>query len=139
MLDLSQPKNAHIDERLRSEHIIWLSSVKQNGEPHMVPVWFLWDGKTILIFSQPNTQKMRNLQHDRRVMLALNTTPDGGEVLMIKGTAELGESADMKNEIPALAEKYKQEIQDFGWTAESMLQDYSKAIRVTPVKFLSYE
>ena len=39
MLDLSDSKGAHIDQRLRDEPIIWLSSVRPDGRPHLVPVW----------------------------------------------------------------------------------------------------
>src|SRR5256885_2571611 len=42
MLDLRDSKDAHIDARLRHEPIIWLSSVRPDGRPHLVPVWFLW-------------------------------------------------------------------------------------------------
>jgi PPOX class probable F420-dependent enzyme len=136
MLDLSQSRNAHIDQRLQTEPMIWLSSVKPNGDPHMVPVWFLWDGNTVLIFSQPDTQKMRNLQHNSHVMLALDTAEDGGDIVMLKGTAELDETANAEAAFPAYAQKYAQQLQSFGWTIESMAQSYSKAIRVTPTKFL---
>ena len=136
MLDLSQSKNAHIDQRLRTETMIWLSSVKPNGDPHMVPVWFLWDGNAVLIFSQPNTQKMRNLQGNPHVMLALDTADDGGDIVMLTGTAELDETTNMAAAFPAYIQKYGQQIQSFGWSIESMAQDYSRAIRVTPTKFL---
>ena len=39
MLDLSDSKGAHIDQRLRDEPIIWLSSVRPDGRPHLVLVW----------------------------------------------------------------------------------------------------
>jgi hypothetical protein len=47
MLDLTTERDAHIDQRLYSDHMIWLSTVRSDGRPHTVPVWFLWDGKTI--------------------------------------------------------------------------------------------
>src|SRR5450759_3940313 len=71
MLDLAQPKDALIDQRLRSELIICLSTVRPDGRPHRVPVWFLWDGATFLIFSQPKDQKLRNLRHNPNVVLSL--------------------------------------------------------------------
>ena len=55
----------------------------------MVAVWFLWDGEKFLIFSQPNTQKLRNLRHNSHVTLALDDTHSGGDVLVIDGEAEL--------------------------------------------------
>src|SRR6266699_497224 len=88
MLDLKNPKNAHVDERLRREPIIWLSTVRPDGRPHIVPVWFLWDGAAILIFSQPNNQKIRNLRHNPNVALALEAVNQGDDVVLIEGRAE---------------------------------------------------
>src|SRR5262245_19811046 len=38
MLDLTQPWEAHIDERLRSDPIIWLTSTRPDGRPHLVTI-----------------------------------------------------------------------------------------------------
>ncbi len=134
MLDLTKERDAHIDKRLRAELMMWLSTVRPDGRPHLVPVWFLWDGRTILIFSQPNQQKLRNLQHNPNVMVALDTAGQGDDVVMIEGKAELLNDPAVSAALPAYAEKYKQRLELYGWTGEAMAQDYSQAIRITPTK-----
>ncbi len=135
MLDLTKERDAHIDKRLRAELMMWLSTVRPDGRPHLVPVWFLWDGETILIFSQPNQQKLRNLQHNPNVVVALDTAGQGDDVVMIEGKAELLNDPGMSTALPAYAEKYKERLELYGWSGESMAQDYSQAIRITPTKF----
>jgi len=134
MLDLTKERDAHIDKRLRAELMMWLSTVRPDGRPHLVPVWFLWDGETILIFSQPNQQKLRNLQHNPNVVVALDTAGQGDDVVMIEGKAELLNDPGVSASLPAYAEKYKQRLELYGWTGEAMAQDYSQAIRITPTK-----
>ncbi len=134
MLDLTKERDAHIDKRLRAELMMWLSTVRPDGRPHLVPVWFLWDGRAILIFSQPNQQKLRNLQHNPNVMVALDTAGQGDDVVMIEGKAELLNDPAVSAALPAYAEKYKQRLELYGWTGEAMAQDYSQAIRITPTK-----
>lgn len=136
MLDLTQPKNAHIDERLRTDPIIWLSSVRPDNRPHIVAVWFLWDGETILIFSQPNTQKVRNLRHNTSVMLALDNTHQGDDVIMIEGKAELLNDPNVEATLPAYAQKYDSLLKGMEWTAEEMAESYSQGIRITPTRFV---
>ena len=136
MLDLTQPGHAHVDERLRSDIMIWLNTVRPDGRPHSAAVWFLWDGSQFLIFSQPNTQKIRNLQHNPNVVLALDNTKNGSDVIVIEGKAELLKQGDVNTTLPAYAEKYLPELKDMGWTPESMAADYSQPIRVTPTKFV---
>ncbi|HLQ28669.1 MAG TPA: TIGR03667 family PPOX class F420-dependent oxidoreductase [Ktedonobacteraceae bacterium] len=137
MLDLTQKKDVHIDERLRSNIIVWFTTVRTDGRPHSVAVWFLWDGSQILIFSQPNKQKLRNLQHNPHVVLALDDTKNGGDVIVIEGKVELIDNAEVNTTLPAYAEKYTPLLNEMGWSPESMAADYSQAIRVTPTKFMT--
>jgi len=138
MSDLVQPKNAHVEQRLRSDYIVWLNSVRPDGRPHSVPVWFLWDGSTFLIFSIPNNQKIRNLQHNPHVVVTLDDTKHGDDVTVVEGKAELLNDANLSTTLSAYAEKYAPLLKEMGWTPESMAADYSQAIRVTPTKFLGF-
>ncbi len=135
MSDLAKLQNSHTQERLRSEIMLWLSSVRPDGRPHLVPVWFLWDGETILIFSKPD-QKIRNLRQNPNVVVSLDTAEQGDDIVLIEGRAELLNDPNIKPTLPAYAEKYAERLSSMGWTAEIMAKDYSQAIRITPTKFL---
>jgi len=136
-LDLNNPNQAHIDERLRSDTMIWLNSVRPDGRPHSVAVWFLWDGESFLIFSKPNNQKLRNIEHNPNVVLALDNTRGGSDVIAIEGKAELLTEKALDLMPQAFAKKYDPQIQRFNWTPESMAAEYSEVIRITPAKFIS--
>ncbi len=137
MLDLTKTRDAHIDERLRSNIMIWLNTVRADGRPHSAAVWFLWDGEIFWIFSRPNNQKIRNLRQNSNVLLALDDTKNGSDVIQVEGKAELMDNNNDVNAIlPALAEKYGPIIKRLGGSPEGMLADYSQGIRITPTKFL---
>jgi PPOX class probable F420-dependent enzyme len=138
MLDLAQPEDAHIEQRLRSELIIWLSTVRSDGRPHLVPVWFLWDGATFLIFSQPKDLKLRNLRHSPNVVLALETRDQGNEVVLIEGQAAVLEGSTLKTTMPEYAGKYDALMKSMDWTADWMATKYSEVVRITPTKFISW-
>ncbi|MDQ2717336.1 MAG: TIGR03667 family PPOX class F420-dependent oxidoreductase [Chloroflexota bacterium] len=136
-LDTTQPAAAHIDERLRSDSVIWLGSVRADGRPHLVAVWFLWDGDTFLIFSQPGKQKVRNLQQNRNVVLALDNTQGGDDVIVVEGQATLLDPTDIDvTTLPAFVQKYSAHIKEIGMTPEAMAQSYSQPIRIVPTKFV---
>jgi PPOX class probable F420-dependent enzyme len=139
MLDLAQSKDAQIEQRLRSELIIWLSTVRPDGRPHLVPVWFLWDGATFLIFSQPKDLKLRNLRQNPNVVLALETRAQGNEVVLIEGQAAVLENSALKTTMPEYSDKYAALMKSMDWTAEWMASRYSEVVRVTPTKFISWE
>ncbi len=137
MLDVTTEWGKHAEQRLQSNIIAWLTTVGSDGRPYTVPVGFLWEGQTLLIFSQPNKQKLRNIRKNPRVTLALDETEGGNDVVIVEGTAELIDDPQISVKMPAYVEKYGALIQNRGWTPESMASDYSQAIRVTPTKFRS--
>jgi len=131
MLDLTDSKGAHIDARLRAEPIIWLSSVRPDGRPHLVPVWFLWDGAGILIFSKPAAQKVRNLRHSPQVMLALDSADEGEDIVLLEGRAELLGDDAPQSTLPEYAEKYAALMARIGMAADWHAAEFTQAIRVT--------
>jgi PPOX class probable F420-dependent enzyme len=136
MLDLTRPRHAQIDQRLRAEPIIWLSTVRPDGRPHLVPVWFWWDGATVLIFAKPGSQKVRNLRHNSQVVLALDAADEGEDVALFEGRAELLEESVVQATMPAFAAKYAALFARISSTPERMAKEYSQAIRVTPTKLV---
>lgn len=138
LLDQSNPKHAHAIDRLGCEIIIWLSSVRKDGRPHLVPVWFLWQDDKVLIFSQPNNQKIRNIAQNGNVMLALEALNNGEDVVMFEGMATLVQDHSVTMNIPAYADKYNAQISSMGATLEKMAAEYSQPIVITPTKFHIY-
>ena len=126
----------HIEERLRSDEMVWLTTVRPDGRPHNIPVWFLWDGATVLIWSKPNTQKIRNLRQNHSVMLALDDTKRG--VVILERTAELLGRGDGSVTLQAYGEKYSEGLRRIGVTVEAFTTLYSQPIRVTPVHLITW-
>ena len=134
MLDVTTKWGKHAEQRLQSNRIAWLTTVGGDGRPYTVPVGFVWEGQTLLIFSQPKKQKLRNICKNPRVTLALDETERGQDVVIVEGTAELIDDPQISMKMPAYVEKYGASIESMGWALESMAADYSQAIRVTPTK-----
>jgi|SRR5581483_3438873 len=125
------------EERLRSAEIAWLTTVRPGGRPHSVPLWFLWDGATVLIFSRPDTHKIRNLRRNRFVTLALDDTKKG--VVILEGTAEVLEKGEAREALQAYGEKYREGLQRLGRTAEEFTMLYSQPIRITPARMITWQ
>lgn len=134
MIDLSGENGAHIDERLRTDLILWLATVRPDGRPHLVPVWFLWDGSAILVFSIADNQKVKNLRQNNHVSLALDDTYEGDDVVRLEGTAELLNDPNLTPLMPAYVAKYAGELAEMESSAEKMAAEYTQTIRITPTK-----
>jgi PPOX class probable F420-dependent enzyme len=129
---------ARIDRLLRREAIIWLSSVRPDGGPHLVPIWFSWDGREILVASKPHAQKVRNFRANPVVMLACGEAEEDFDVGLVEGRAEL--LAEPAAEIlPAshLA-KYHGQMAAIGLGPDEFLSTYSQVVRIVPTRFLPW-
>ena len=71
------------------EEIIWLTTTAKNASPQPRPVWFLWDGETILIFSQPGAHKVYHIERHNRVALNLDSADYGEDIVAILGDGSI--------------------------------------------------
>ena len=44
----------------------------QNGKPHLVPVWYFYDGTNIIVSSPKGTEKTKNLQSNPNVSIIID-------------------------------------------------------------------
>ena len=87
----------------------------------------------ILIYSQPNRQKLRNIERNPRVGLNLNSKARGGDdVARVEGVAEIVREAPPATEVPEYVDKYRESIARIGLDEEGFARAYSVAVRVTP-------
>lgn len=121
--------------RLREESIVWLTTVGSRGIPQPRPVWFLWDGSaSLLIYSQPNKPKLRNIAENPQVALSFDGDGQGGNIVVLQGEAQIDLTAPAAADVPAFLEKYRQHISRIGMAPDSFAEGYSVPIRVTLTK-----
>lgn len=129
---------ARIQGFLSSEPIVWLSTVRPNGAPHVVPIWFWWDGDALLVFSKPDAQKVRNLRERPDVMLALGDAEDDFDIGMIEGRAEILDAPTSAVLPPAHLDKYRERMAAVGLSPETYIATYSQVIRIVPTRYLGW-
>ena len=133
-IDTSNEFGARVARRLADEPIGWLTTVSADGAPQPSPIWFLWDGETALIYSQPNTPKLRHIAANPRVSLSLDGDGRGGDIVILTGEARVDAATPPADQIPTYLTKYAEGIQRIGLTPERFAQAYSVPIRLTPAK-----
>jgi PPOX class probable F420-dependent enzyme len=129
-IDTSTPFGERAARRLRDSLMGWLTTVSPAGTPQPVPVWFLYeDDGTVLLYSRPNTPKLRNLDASPRASLHLDGNGQGGDIVVVLGDAAVT-SERPASEVPEYVEKYGAFIARNAWTPESFAADYSVPLRI---------
>jgi PPOX class probable F420-dependent enzyme len=135
LFDTTTEVGKRAEARLKEEEVAWMTTVRSDGQPQTVPVWFLWDDEGILIYSQPNRQKLRNISRNPRVGLNLNSNEQGDDVVRLEGTAIIDEDAPLSSEVVPYVEKYRESIARIGYDVEGFARAYSVAVRVRPERW----
>jgi PPOX class probable F420-dependent enzyme len=129
---------ARIDGLLRREPVVWLSTVREDGRPHLVPVWFSWDGERLFVASKPHAVKIRNLRANPSVMIALGEAEDDFDVGLIEAIADLP-TAPAAELLPAgHLDKYARQLAELGLSREDFLATYSQVVVLRPTRFLPW-
>ncbi|MFE0641981.1 PPOX class F420-dependent oxidoreductase [Streptomyces sp. NPDC058877] len=71
-----------------------LATVREDGSPHVVPIWFLLDGDDFVFNTGRGTVKGRNLARDGRVSLCVDDDTPPFAFASLSGRAELSREMD---------------------------------------------
>jgi nitroimidazol reductase NimA-like FMN-containing flavoprotein (pyridoxamine 5'-phosphate oxidase superfamily) len=68
-----------------------IATVAKNGQPHVVPVWYLWEQGSLWISSFRSTRHVHHLQLDPRCAVTIDEAPSGTENrgVILTGQVEL--------------------------------------------------
>lgn len=93
-------------ELLHSKIPARLAYVWMDGSPRVIPIWFHWNGREIVMATPPKAPKLKALKKNPRVSLTIdnNTFPHG--VLLIRGTCRLEPVEGIVPEYAMAAERY---------------------------------
>ncbi len=129
------PFGERVARRLKDEKIIWMTTVGADGTPQPNPIWFLWDGTSVLMYSQPGSARLPHLRRNARVALHFDGDGQGGDIIVLAGEARLSPNDPPADQNPAYIAKYGDMITHGPWrTLAAFAADYALAVRITVSK-----
>ncbi len=115
---------------MEQEPVIWMTTVRTDGQPQTSVVWFLLEDDEILVYSKDGTIRNRSVVSNPKVALNLNGDQGGGSVVTMEGTARIDYDAPAPKDNAPYLEKYLSRIEGNGWTPEIFGRDYPVPIRI---------
>jgi PPOX class probable F420-dependent enzyme len=74
---------ARAARHLTDDVVAWLTLVDPSGTPQPAPVWFLWDGSSILVYSHGEAKRLAHLRANSRVALHGDGDGTGGDIVVL--------------------------------------------------------
>jgi len=67
---------AELHRFVDEERVLTCATIGPGGRPHLMPLWYLREGDTLLAWTYGKSQKVRNLERDPRATLQLEAGRD---------------------------------------------------------------
>lgn len=74
---------------LADEPILHLSYTARDGAPRVIPIGYIWDGRSFVMWTTPIAAKVKALRADPRVAITIDILGPPPRVLLARGEAEL--------------------------------------------------
>jgi Pyridoxamine 5'-phosphate oxidase len=105
-------------ELLRSTSPARLAYVWRDGTPRVIPIWFHWNGKEMVLGTPPNAPKVQALSRNSKVALTIDGNTWPYKVLQIRGAAHVEKVAGVVPEYALAAERYFGVEQGRAWVKQ---------------------
>ncbi len=128
--DLGLLNDPVAQELLHSTNLARLAYTWRDGTPRVIPIWFHWDGETIVLGTPPNAPKVDVLPNNSKVALTIDRDEWPYHALLIRGTAHVETVEGVTPEYAACAERYFGTEQGKEWV-ETVRQMFSQMVRVS--------
>src|SRR5947209_15799027 len=104
--DLALLQHPVAKELLASNIPARLAYIGTDGMPRVVPIWFHWTGRELVMGTAPKAPKLKALAKNPRVAVTIDDNDFPNKVLSIRGTARLESLGAIVPEYAAAAERY---------------------------------
>ena len=93
-------------EQIKSEKYISLETYKKNNQPVKTPVWFVVKNNLIYVVTRSQTGKVKRLQNNLQVKIALCTMKGKTTGEWVSGTAKILTGTQIKEDVKWRDKKY---------------------------------
>lgn len=98
---MAEMTKEQMDSFLGQPRIARVATIRPNGGPHVVPIWYEWDGSALRFDTPPTFQKGKNLLNDPRMAVVIDITQGGLRYagVMLEGSARLERDPEVSRRV----------------------------------------
>ena len=128
------------DEFLKKQKILRLATLDKKDNPHVVPVWYLFNSKKLYIGTNSKTEKAKNVKNNSKVSFCVDVGINSPDIFGVMGQG-VGKLIIEKNEVARIEKiillRYFNTLDDK--SAKELLEETECIIENTPKKYSVWE
>ena len=123
---------------LNERHLANLVTVKPDGSPHVMPVWYYYDGMHLLVFTGTGSVKVRNLLNDPRIAVSIASEDRPYRAVIMEGHGELRRDA-IRDVVHLISQRYLGPKEGRAYAEDSLKRGDVVVIVVHPDKTITWD
>ncbi len=113
-----------------------LATVRADGRPHVVPIWFILDGDTLVFNTGEATVKGKNLRRTGQACVSVDDENPPYSFMLVDGTVTISDDLDeMKQWATKIAARYMGDARAEAYGARNAVRG-ELLVRLTPTKIV---
>ncbi len=130
-------ENEIIDFLMEGTRTGKLSTVREDGHPHVAPIWFVWNERKIIFCTMDSSVKAKNIRHNPKVSICVDDESPPYAYVIIQGTAKFSDNQkDLLKWNTILGGRYMGEKLAEVYGKRNTVEG-SLLVEVTPTKMIS--
>ena len=125
-------------EFLQRPLIVNFTTVRRNGSPHVVPLWYEYDGERFYCWVGGDSLKARNIKRNVHVALCIATHDRPYKYVLAEGTCEIvANAAEVERRAYSISARYFGGNASQEYTRDLLEAGGSVVLMVTPTSLLT--
>ena len=122
---------------LAEPHVADLVTLREDGSPHVAPVWYAYEGGRFLVFTGTSAVKVRNIRNDPRVAVSVATDDGPYRYVLLEGMATLIDR-DLEGVTERICVRYRGPDRGMAYARELLAAGGNVVIEVVPERVRSW-
>ena len=143
-MEISKEKKQFIDTFLEEPLLARLATADRSGQPHVIPVWYGWDGESMWVSSYSNTRKVSDLEENPKIAIVIDIAGEkiDTKAVILEGQAELVKESPefLRKQIIWIYKRYLGEEGVLDKDPQEWITDpHNMLIKLTPEKVITWQ
>lgn len=123
-----------------SQKILRLATIDKSGNPHIVPVWYMYQNRKIYIGTNAETQKAKNIKKNSKVAYCVDVGINSPDIIGVMGVGKaklILQKTRVKTIAKKILRRYFASLQNK--SAQQLLKDTDCVIEIMPKKVTTWK
>ena len=135
MTKMSHPE---IEAHLARPYVAHLVTVHPDGRPHVVPVWFEWQGRRARVMTDRASVKVRNIQTNPAAALSVATEQRPYQYVTVEGIARIT-IENLADVVRRICGRYDGPERGPAFAEELLTDEHLVLIEISPNRVVSWK